>query len=756
MKRLSTCAALMVAAACGSTPITTATGEFSAPTGMGATSAGDRDILFIANSGQDSLRALQLCNHPLLTDGGVDPADTCPTNENFQFVPAPIRVFPVNVETGNRPLRVAGARLTRTDGIPGGVALSVGANSKVAIVDAYSLVPHADGGVSLQADGGIAPSVTQLDVQGQTVDVATANPLDSRLVETAAPAGSTVTAYVATLAPELIWLDVGLDAKNLPQVTVHARCTLEPGTVPARIAVPSGSDADVYIADLGAKGGVIHVPKTGIAGGACTSNRIAAGGRRVRSVAASPLWRQFPLSGNEADPDVIHPPGEILMMVLEPLACSGTGPDCAATAPGIDLDPGGVLFARTTDGTILPVPPFDVLATGAPETMQPLGIPGPGIPLDATFLRAVPPNNDPQHPLVAPDLTPCTRPPCTPLTINVTSGTPLRTFSLLAAMSGSDGATYFIDVANRRFVSSALFNLNVTPTGLDPTVDVLPVLSPAQAANVPTLVIDPASLQAGVTRRGKWRVIWHSPLPGLDRRAGTVFPNPDGTMLFKTPPANLANWTQDPALQLAAGDVVSFAAYVQSDPAQACQDLIARESLGPLRFELTILSVADDSLLLAPADPSVGFTTAGCPNFGAVAEIRTAGTQPWLVLEGNTARGRVLPDGTFTAHARRYDYPFNYTADAPPLAASDVALRFTVTGVPAAPVSGFSFSLADNSTIVSFRDNLITAGLATSVYAYSSPQITSMLFSSITGANELLQGNALLINTNVQGVLVYR
>ncbi len=557
---------------------------------------------------------------------------------------------------------------------------------------------------------------------------------------------------MATLAPELIQLDVGLDGANLPQVSVHARCTLEPGTVPSRIAVAPGSDADVYIADLGVAGGVVHVAKAGIAGGACVSNRIAAGGRRVRSVAASPTWFQPPAS--EADPDIVHPAGELLMMVLEPLACSGTGPECADIAAGNELDPGGVLFARTTDGAVLPVPPFDVLATGAPEPMQPLAIPGAGIPLDATFMRAVPPNNDPANPLVPPDLAPCTRAPCTPLTVSVTSGTPTRTFQLLAAMSASDGATYLIDVANRRYVSSAFFSLNTNPVGLDPTVNIAPLLSPAQATAVPSLVIDPTSLQAGVTRRGTWRAIWHSPMPGLDRRAGTVTPNPDGTLLFKTPPANLSHWTQDPAIHLAAGDLVSFAAYVQSDPSPACQDLVSRESLGPLRFELSILSVADDSLLLAAADPAVGFAPGRCPAFGAVAEIRSGGTQPWMIFEGNTVRGRALPDGTFTAHARRYDYPLIYTA--PPLASSDVALRFTVTGAPASPVSGFSFSLADNSSIVSYRDSLITAGFATAVYAYSSPRVQSMIFSSITGANELLQGDPLLLTTSIQGVLVYR
>ncbi len=186
MRGALVCAA-MLAAACGSSLITTATGEFSSPSGAAATAAGDRDLLFIANAGQDSLRALQICNHPLRTDGGVDPADPCPAADNLQFVPAPIRVFAASVETGNRPLRVAGARLTRSDGIPAGVALSVGVDSTVAIVDAYAVVQRADGGVPSQADGGAAPLVTRVDVQAQAVDVAVANPLNDRLVETSPP-----------------------------------------------------------------------------------------------------------------------------------------------------------------------------------------------------------------------------------------------------------------------------------------------------------------------------------------------------------------------------------------------------------------------------------------------------------------------------------------------------------------------------------------------------------------------------------------
>jgi len=758
IRRLLPCA--LLAAACSSNAVTTATGEFTAPTGLAATSAGDRDVLFIANSGRDSLRALQICNHALLADGGgVDPADTCSPKENLQFVPGPIRVFPANIETANRPVHLAGARVTRSDGPAGGVALAVGADSTVAVVDAYSMV-------QTQADGGVPTAVINVDLQAQTVDVAAANPLAANLVEQAVPAGSTVTAYVATsVPPRIVWLDVGLDGTtNQPKVTVHAQCDLDASTVPARIAVAPGSDADVYVADLGPAGGVIHVPKTGIAGGACVANRISANGRRVRALSLSPPWFQFPLSQDEKDPDVVHPSGELLAMVLEPLACSGTSPDCGNTPGGVELDSGGILFARTADGAILPVPPFDVLSTAAPEPMQPLVVPGSvGIPMDIAFLRAVPPRAT--LPLIPPDLSPCTRAPCTPLYIGVPTTTTTRTFQLLAAMTSTDGGTFLIDVINRRYVSTGFFALDTAPAGLDPFVDVPAVFTetrPGQVPTEPTLAAD--TMQAGVTRSSRWRAIWHSAVPGLDRRAGTIIPAADGTLLFKTPPGNLKLWTQDPAIQLAPGDLVSFAAYVQTDPSPLCGALISRESLSPLRFEVPIVSIADDSMVLGPAAANILFSPEVCSSFGVVAEVRTGGTQPWLVLEDNpgallgagTVRGRIPENGSLLIHEPRFDYPFDYTIAAPPLATSDTAMKITVTGVPGGAGSGFQFSVADASSVVSYRDTLLTAGLATTVYGYSSPRVPSIIFSSITGANELLQADPTQINATVLGVVVYR
>ena len=64
MKRLAT---LLLATACSSTAVVATSGNFAGPSGMAATSAGDhRDLLFIASSGNDEVRAITYCTTPLL------------------------------------------------------------------------------------------------------------------------------------------------------------------------------------------------------------------------------------------------------------------------------------------------------------------------------------------------------------------------------------------------------------------------------------------------------------------------------------------------------------------------------------------------------------------------------------------------------------------------------------------------------------------------------------------------------------------
>jgi hypothetical protein len=739
----------LLALACGSNNPPTAIGEFSAPFGVAATGAGDRDLLFIANSGRDGLRALELCSHALLLDGGVDPADTCPSNENGQFVPAPIRLFPATIETGDRPVRVAGVRLSRADGSAAGVALVVGADSTVAVVDARTLL-------EAQNEGAPAPQpvLHSGDLGARAVDVVAANPVDPDTdIEVAASPGGSVTTFLAT-ETDLLVLDVRLDANGFAQVpTVTASCSLAP-VVPSKIALVPGSADQVYVAD-GAGDGVVAITTasiTGIASGPCVTDRISAGGRSVSSVSLSPRW----YDGSPNDPP--HGPGDLMLMVVEPLDSSG---------PDTDLDPGGVLIAQTGIGGasakgLLPIPPFPFSDTTS-ERMQPLSTAGFGLIREATFLRAVKPRFSPKQP----DLKVCTAAPCTPLYIGQPTTAPTHLFNLLAAVTNTDGGTFFIDIPNRQFANANRYVLD-NDAGLLPTLDQIPLLSPA-LLNPPTLTIDPLSFQSGVTNSTIWRAVWHAPIRGIDRRGGSLTHTTNGTLLFTSSPANFSIWQNDPAIHLGAGDVVSFGSLsLAGDSSAACQNVVNNEI--PYRFELSILSVGPDTLELAelPDTPDkVGFHPDGCSVLGGVVEVRTGGTSPWLLYEGATARERLPVSGTFSAHQRRFDYSLSRydpgdptaTPPRPPQAAlvNDIAFNFTLTGPEPTAQAAFTWSLGAGEGFVEVLDSVATAGLATAIYAYSSPRAQSLVFTSITGSNELLQSDPSVLSSNITaGIVVYR
>ena len=745
-------AAALLALACGTNVANAPQGEFTAPGGLAATGAGDRDLLFIANSGRDGLRALQLCTGALLPDGGVNPADTCPSNQNGQFIPAPIRVFPATIETGDRPLRVAGVRLSAPDGGAAGVALAAGGDSTVAVVDARSLV-------EAQKDTAVVPRPIQhLDVGSRAIDVVAANPTDDRDLEVAPDAGVNVPAFVATES-ELIVLDVGLDSAGAAQLpAIRGRCTLAP-VLPTKIAVAPGDPGVVYVAD-GAGDGVVAIAASSVTSGACTMDRISAGGRSVRSVSASPKWYEpvTDVNGNVTTMD--HPAGEMLLLVVDPVATAQAGQE---------LDPGGLLIAQTgINGTpkgIVPIPPF-LFSDTASERMEPLALPNSGPPAipatsgllrEVTFLRAVKPR---QTAPVAPDLKVCTAPPCTPLYVGQPATAPSHLFSLLAAVSSTDGASYFVDVLNRRFVNLNLYAAT-DDAAILPIIAQAPAFSPA-VSTPPVLALDPLSLEPGVTHTTVWRALWHSPIPGLDRRGGVLSPTGTGTLRFTTPEVDFSVWQNDPAIRLAAGDVVSFNAfYLGADGSAACQAVVAEPAF---RFELPIVSIAAGALELAElADtPDLrGFHPDGCSSVGAVAEVRTAGAQPWLVFEGNTVQGRVQPDGTFVARQRRFDYPRSaYAGGSTPQAgaANDIALRFAITGPsPTTPRSGFTWSMSSGQSYIGFSDSIAVGGFATAIYAYSSPRTQSLVFTSVTGSNEVLQADPSLLTSNISlGILAYR
>ena len=397
--------------------------------------------------------------------------------------------------------------------------------------------------------------------------------------------------------------------------------------------------------------------------------------------------------------------------------------------------------------------------------MQPISTAGFGIIQEGTFLRAVKPRLFPKQP----DLKVCTFAPCTPMYIGQPSTAPTHLFNLLAAVSNTDGGTFFLDIPNRQYVNANRYSLD-NDAALLPTLDQPPLLSPA-LLNPPSLSVDALSFTSGVTNSTIWRAVWHAPMRGIDRQGGTLTtPSPpDGTLLFTSPPANFGLWQNDPAYQLGPGDVISFASLtVAGDGRAECVNVVNNEI--PFRFELTILAVGPDTLQLAElADTpdKVGFHPDGCPILGAVVEVRTGGALPWLLLEGATAKARYPVSGTFSAHQRRFDYsyseydPGDPTATPPRLPqaakANDIAFNFTLVGPEPTAQSAFTWSVGAGEGFIEVLDAVATSGLATAVYPYSSPRTQSLVYTAITGSNELLQSDPSLLSSNaISGIVVYR
>jgi len=58
---------------------------------------------------------------------------------------------------------------------------------------------------------------------------------------------------------------------------------------------------------------------------------------------------------------------------------------------------------------------------------------------------------------------------------------------------------------------------------------------------------------------------------------------------------------------------------------------------------------------------------------------------------------------------------------------------------------------------VFYADLLSPAGFATAVYAYSSPRTPTLVFTAVTGSNEVLQANPLVLASVASGgVVAYR
>jgi hypothetical protein len=841
----------VIAAACNSNNIIVGSGQFVAPTGLAVLPAPDRDLVFVSGTGRDGLRALQVCEG---TDSDGNLVRTC--TEDQQFVPGPVRVFPANIETGNRPLRLAGAWLSGPPladaGTPGaatpqGVVLVAGADNTVRMVDSQNVLDA--------VQTGVVSEPLSLPIDGIAADLVTDNLYDPTS-DTMTLSTEPVVAFVATAATgtapaELIEFPVALvnGAVSAPDRTAIRGCMLA-GVTPARLALApreqpppqctvvatdaTGATAvvpgpgctqnpppptDIFVAD-GAGDGVVRVardslvPLAGPGLGAatstplpsCTTTRVSAGGRSVRSVALSPQWYEVvvkpAVDATATTPAVAaltvtvnHPAGELLMMVLQP---------SETPTPGQPFDSGGVLFVDLctygppdptgdnlghckdfTGSAILPIPPvrYDASspgAAGAPvQAMEPIA-PG-GLARDGTFVRAFIPS--PFSTL--PDCS--STGACTPLFVGQ-GNTPQAGYKLLAAVTSSDGGTYFVDVLSRRFVDSNFFNLPNNPFALEPQLIIAPALSPASASANPPLFVFAAAdathpltgwLKAGVTHTSTWSVVWHGTFPGLEQLGGTVTPSGHGTMFFDSNGIDFTAAGADPILQFGAGDAMSFVRFsLGVSGSAACQTLVTSASLLVQSFEATIVGVNQDGAhpgrleFAVPAPLDLNPNDA-CASFGAIVEFHSAGQKPWIVYDNSTAQARVANNEFFIGKEPRFDYPFDYkpaTAAAPaifPLPAlppdlsTDEAVAFTLEGgEPTIPGSQFTFSVNSFLAPLTYSDPALLNGFATSIVPFTSfnnPNANpSALFTAVTGSDSVIMATPGILNANVNGIRVFR
>jgi hypothetical protein len=867
-----------LAFACGNNNNIVGSGQFSAPTALAVVPAADRDLIFVAGTGRDGLRALEICE---FVDGDGNLQASCP--EDLQFVPGPIRVFPANIETFDRPLHLAGVWLTDAGpaadadagtsdagtaaaadgGTRQGVVLVAGADKSVRFVDAKNLLDAVN-------TGQLAAPLS-LPVDGITVDVVadnlymTGDAIDGD-ADTLAVSPS-VEAFAATLGnngvpAELTEFTVTLGANGaavLPPAGSVRKCSLGSNVVPSRLALaprepplvaeqqapgpcdtnpaaciptPPPPTDDIFIGNATSPGGVARVKRANLVPVAAGAIPPACGetlildpdGHTVRGLALSPQWYEtiyLPPPGSgivckaiDATCNAVtvsHPAGELLMMVLSPNQAAAPLPTSAFPHANLTPDPGGVLFADLctysppvagpndhahckdfNGGTIIPVPPFryDQFADGAlagavpPQAMEPIA--PDGIVQDGAFLRAFRPITLPNS--GQPDIA-CPDGACTAMYIGAGSAAQANLF-LIAAVTSSNGATYFIDVVKRRFVNASFYDLadSLGFSSLEPIETLFPTLTPASASdNPPFLAATPSDsstptpfeppdfhpfdlwTRAGVTHNANWSIVWHDVFPGLGHVGGTLTEAGDGQhFFFDVPPGALVANQTDPVLQLGVGDNVGLLSFgVPASASDACKAVLnVANSLAP-NFEAQITAIDGDRVTVF-VDPALAFDkNQDCPVFPVIAEFLTGGNngqRPWVVHQNDTILTRLGQNEMYIAHERRFDYPFDYNAtdvtplpNTPPVKKTDEGLSFTIIGdEPITPGSQFVFVLADNRLPLLYSDTAIISGYATGIVPYSSNTYPSALFTAVTGANSVLMAVPSVLGGSVIGIRAFR
>ena len=823
---------------CTTTNTITTQVDFYGPSGLTVAPAKDRDLLFIASTGGDDLRAISICNTPV-PDGGSVADTTCTDLEDFHFLPGPIRLFPGSFPVGNRPVRLASVNLRDADGGVVGGVLVAGVAAQVSV----------DGGISATADAGTLEALPALMLvdsvnvlaatrREATIKVPIAIPLDAPPVDvvstdvpTGAPplAGTPQLAFVLTEANVASGVPAELSEIALtptidgPAAQVIGRCSLSitatrlaliPRTFHAGVTDPPSSliyvgDGTVEGAVAGGLGdGALEIdtttipPMTGTAA-PCTINR--------RLVATDPRTGK---------------PRGLASLALSPAYNTSDGRSYAAGAMLLGASTDGlVVFIRTDTGVPYPIPPFTayhddagipttVVAVSTGETaylerdggvavlhadggfellpgvyaqpMEPLRL--NGLAREVSFFKT---------PLTCNSQSIGANQPCELISVGASQNSYLSVaFPLVGLVTSTDGSVVFIDADDRRFVSDTR-DATSGSTGFQAAVNSSYTFAPAQplSRSAPVLNFAPADTtspecfvggaatapvtckplgwsQAGVARRSTWRAIWHAQLPGLERQGGTLTRDTTGFLRFTVPPGiDLSRWT-DSALPdaLVVGDALAVAAFTAAPNGGALCDFLSNENTTALAREYTITAIGsnyfllDDQNTLESGTPAHDATPPECLSggVGAVVEVRTAGTNPWLILQGNLIHGRAKNGTQFTTTETRFDYPLQYILypDAPgllPTIANDIAVSFTITGNdPVTPQSAFTWSIGSGQSPTRVSDTSSFGGFAGAVITYTSLKVPgNLVFFSSTGSNSVIQIDPQLLGV-LNGVISYR
>jgi hypothetical protein len=606
VKRLFLLAPLAAALACGSNPSIIPSGDFSGPTGLAIAPLPDRDLLFVANQGANELRAIIFCNSP----PGVP--TTCSPKEDGQLLPGPIRVFAGSILAGERPLRLAGARLEDGTGAAHGAVLVAGSEPALHIVDAANILARFQNKTPTAAD----PRVPRLTV-----------PLPDAPVDVVATdvSGPSVTAVVATQAPvggsaALTVLAVSIGSDGLAQAVATQRCSLDftpirlaliPGAMLSGAVSGAGRDPNmddlsngvpkhVYVADGtpggtpgGTGDGAVEVTVAAIPllppgappsfnPGPCpTTRRLPASdpgdlprrARPLRSLAFSPAFIDTSKTRT--------PAGRFMLGVTAPDAALCADRGTHTCDPSLGVDAGTVCAEHGVQncgaGRIVilsndPVAGQSALLTApatdkAAKPMVPLRPPAPA--REVAFLgRDVCPDSDGLQGHTA---------PCTALRIGAGTVTNpvVTTRQTIGLASTEDGSTVFIDVLNRRFFNDVR-DTSATPLPPVPSFtfpafapqpapgEVPPQFTPPNAEPVTKTVgtdevVVPSSkgvlgwVNSGVTRNAHWRAVWHTTMPGLESLSGNLSRSGSGPIQLTVPAGkDLTRWSNSPELQLGA------------------------------------------------------------------------------------------------------------------------------------------------------------------------------------------------------------